>query len=74
MSQYFPCYKAPQYKELLRRITAQEYAYAKMCMQRYGLSNGWIQESGGLERFAGINIKPMLKKINHDSKTRDGCF
>jgi len=61
MSQYFPCYKAAQFKEISRRITYQEYADAQQAMQRYGLNNGWIQESGGLERFAGINIKPMLR-------------
>ena len=62
MSQYFPCYKASQFKEISRRITYQEYEDAKQAMQRYGLSNGWVQESYGLERFAGIHIKPMLKE------------
>lgn len=59
MSQYFPCYNAGQFREIARRLTQQEYAEAKQAMQRYGLYNGWIQESGGLERFAGINIKPI---------------
>jgi putative pyruvate formate lyase activating enzyme len=62
MSQYFPCYKAPQLKEISRRISYQEYEEAKAIMQRYGLNNGWIQESYGLERFAGINIKPTLNQ------------
>jgi putative pyruvate formate lyase activating enzyme len=60
MSQYFPCYKAPGFKEISRRITQEEYASARQSMQRYGLHNGWIQEAGGLDRFAGINIKPNL--------------
>jgi len=59
MSQYFPCYRATQFKEISRRISYQEYQDAKMSMQRYGLSNGWSQEGHGLKRFAGINIKAL---------------
>ncbi len=60
MSQYSPYYKASSFKELSRRLTYQEYLAAKKIMQKYGLSNGWVQESFGLERFAGVNIKPSL--------------
>ncbi len=60
MSQYMPCYKASQFKEINRRITYQEYEEAQGTMHKYGLYNGWIQESYGLERFAGINIKPSM--------------
>jgi len=59
MSQYFPCYKAAQHKEILRRITFEEYENAKASMEKYGLSNGWLQDSHGLDRFAGTNIKPI---------------
>ncbi|MCM8780718.1 MAG: radical SAM protein [Candidatus Omnitrophica bacterium] len=62
MSQYFPCYKSGQFKEIARRITYEEYEAAKESMHNYGLHNGWIQESYGLERFAGINIKPRFKE------------
>lgn len=62
MSQYFPCYKASQFKEISRRITYREYEDAKMIMHKCGLYSGWTQESYGLERFAGINIKANLKK------------
>jgi len=62
MSQYIPYYKASGFKEISRRITIQEYEDAKKSMQKCGLYNGWIQESGGLERFAGVHIKPALKK------------
>lgn len=58
MSQYLPYYKASDFKEISRRLKFQEYIEAKQIMQKYGLSNGWIQESYGLERFAGVNIKP----------------
>jgi len=58
MSQYTPYYKACEFKELSRRITLQEYEKAQAVMEKYGLHNGWTQDSGGLERFAGVNIKP----------------
>jgi putative pyruvate formate lyase activating enzyme len=61
MSQYSPYYKAAHFKEINRRITLQEYEDAQKAMQKYGLYNGWIQESHGLERFAGINIKPTFR-------------
>ena len=58
MSQFFPCYKANEYPELNRCISESEYGEAEDSMLKEGLSNGWIQESRGLKRFAGINIKP----------------
>lgn len=62
MSQYLPYYKASEFKEISRRLISQEYEEAKEIMQKYGLYNGWVQESYGSERFAGIHIKPALKK------------
>lgn len=62
MSQYAPYYKAvhePQYRDIARRITRDEYAAAGKIMEEYGLENGWIQESFGLERLAGVHIKPI---------------
>jgi len=61
MSQYFPCYKAEKFPELLRRVTLEEYEAAQGAMARHNLHNGWIQESGGLDRFAGINIKSNVR-------------
>ena len=61
MSQYMPYYKAKNFKEISCRITEGEYEEAKKIMEKYGLHNGWVQESYGLERFAGVNIKPTLK-------------
>ena len=58
MSQYFPCFKAVDFPQIRRRITYAEYQEAQEIMHKYGLYNGWIQESGGLGRFAGTNIKP----------------
>jgi len=60
MSQYFPCYKADSLPEISRRITSEEYEAAKAIMEKYNLHNGWTQESGGLPRFAGTNIKPII--------------
>lgn len=60
MSQYSPYYQAAKFKDISRRITIEEYEYARAAMQKYGLHNGWTQESYGLERFAGVNIKPSL--------------
>lgn len=60
MSQYLPYYKASEYKEISRRITYKKYKDAQNSLQKYSLYNGWIQESYGSERFAGINIKAVL--------------
>ena len=59
MSQYTPYYKASSFKELSRRITQAEYRQAKDIMDSCGLYNGWVQEGGGLEHLAGVNIKPV---------------
>lgn len=67
MSQYLPCHKATKFKEISRRITCQEYEDAAAEMRKYGLYNGWFQESHGLERMAGIHIKPSLKKRADDT-------
>ena len=62
MSQYTPYYKAHEFTEIARRITYEEYENAKQIMHEHGLYNGWTQDSGGLERFAGIHIKPNIDK------------
>jgi putative pyruvate formate lyase activating enzyme len=43
MSQYFPAFKAHEFRELSRRITADEYEVAYQTMRKCGLKNGWIQ-------------------------------
>ncbi|MHB8154936.1 MAG: radical SAM protein [Candidatus Omnitrophota bacterium] len=60
MSQYLPYYQASDYLEISRRLKAREYQEAKNILKKYNLSNGWIQESYGAERFAGVNIKPAF--------------
>jgi len=59
MSQYLPYHKAEEFQGINRRLKLREYEEAKEIMDKYGLSNGWVQESFGLERFAGVNIKSM---------------
>ncbi len=63
MSQYLPYHKAEEFKELGCRLTLKEYEDAKAVMEKHGLYNGWIQESFGSERFAGVNIKPLTEFI-----------
>lgn len=67
MSQYLPYYQASDYLEINRRLKAQEYREAKNILKKYNLSNGWIQESYGAERFAGVNIKPTDDSITKDA-------
>ncbi|MCX5694762.1 MAG: radical SAM protein [Candidatus Omnitrophica bacterium] len=58
MSQYLPYHLASSYPKINRRLKKEEYQEAKEILERYHLLNGWIQESYGQERFAGVNIKP----------------
>jgi putative pyruvate formate lyase activating enzyme len=60
MSQYNPYYQAQKFKEISRRVTAEEYLEAQATMNKLGLYNGWTQDSGGLERLAGVHIKPSI--------------
>lgn len=62
MSQYSPFYRSSEFKELSRKLTYEEYQEAKNIMHKYGLHNGWTQDSGGLERFAGVHIKSIFNK------------
>lgn len=58
MSQYLPYYQATKFSQINRRLKESEYQEAKDILGEYNLLNGWIQESFGQERFAGVNIKP----------------
>jgi len=44
MSQYFPAYRAKEFKEINRRITTEEYEKSYQIMLKYDLDNGWVQE------------------------------
>jgi len=44
MSQYFPAYKAQEFRELNRKITQEEYKEALNIAKELGLKRGWQQE------------------------------
>jgi putative pyruvate formate lyase activating enzyme len=58
MSQYLPYYLAGDHPEINRRLRKEEYRQARDILEEYGLLNGWVQESYGQERFAGVHIRP----------------
>ncbi len=63
MSQYYPTFKAYNYKELSRSILPDEYKNIIDVARELGLNNGWIQEepSGADPKFLGTNIPPKTK-------------
>ena len=71
MSQYLPYHLASGYPKINRRLKKEEYGEAKEILERYHLLNGWIQESYGAERFAGVNIRPTELPINKHAKRID---
>jgi len=61
MSQYYPTYKAYEYKDISRGVLPDEYANVVDVARRLGLNNGWVQEAPDDfdPKFFGTNIKPM---------------
>ena len=63
MSQYYPAFKAGDYKDISRRISAFEYENIVDEAKRLGLNNGWVQEAP-IEfdpKFFGTNIEPKTR-------------
>ncbi|MCX5666126.1 MAG: radical SAM protein [Candidatus Omnitrophica bacterium] len=60
MSQYYPTFRAGNFKEISRRVEKSEYDNVVDEAHLLGLNNGWIQEYEDRpdERFLGTNIKP----------------
>lgn len=60
MSQYYPTFKAYEYKEISQGISRGEYKNIVDEASLLGLNNGWIQEIPEEfdTRFLGTNIKP----------------
>jgi putative pyruvate formate lyase activating enzyme len=60
MSQYYPTFKAHNFKEISRRTDKNEYDNVVDEAFSLGLNNGWIQEYEDKpnEKFLGTNIKP----------------
>ncbi|GAI32824.1 unnamed protein product [marine sediment metagenome] len=44
MSQYFPAYKAQEFRELNRKVTREEYEEALHIASELGLERGWRQD------------------------------
>lgn len=64
MSQYHPTYKAREYSEISRGVSAAEYQNIVDETALLGLNNGWIQKIpyDNDTRFLGTNIKPDYDK------------
>ena len=60
MSQYYPTFKAYNYKDLSHGVSGDEYKNIVDAARDLGLNNGWIQESPGDSdpKFLGTNIPP----------------
>lgn len=60
MSQYYPTFKAHNFKEISRRIEKSEYDNVVDEAYSLGLNNGWVQkyEEKPDEKFLGTNIEP----------------
>lgn len=46
MTQFFPAYRAKDYRQLRRRLYRREFEEALKILDRYGLQAGWVQEMG----------------------------
>jgi putative pyruvate formate lyase activating enzyme len=64
MSQYYPTFKAADFRELSRGTTRQEYANIVDEAHSLGLNNGWTQEmpDSSDTRFLGTNIAPRSRR------------
>jgi len=64
MSQYYPTFKAGDFKELSRGTTQAEYANIVDEARALGLNNGWVQEmpEGSDAKFLGTNIAPRSNR------------
>ncbi len=60
MSQYYPTFKAYNFKDISRPISGSEYKNVVDEANLLGLNNGWVQESpeDSDPKFFGTNIKP----------------
>lgn len=60
MSQYYPTFKAYDFKKISHGVTPEEYKIKVDEAHRLGLNNGWIQEMPEYpeRKFLGTNIEP----------------
>jgi putative pyruvate formate lyase activating enzyme len=57
MAQYYPTHRAYKYKELNRKISAEEYKVVIDLVEKLGIENGWVQDMESAE-----NYQPDFKK------------
>lgn len=59
LSQYFPAFKAADYKSINRYISEIEYKRASELLEKYNFTNGWVQEYQDSvdKNFAGPYIR-----------------
>ena len=60
MSQYRPYHRASEFPEIARQLKPDEYDQALEWLEEAGLENGWVQELGGNDDFAGVHFRPNL--------------
>ncbi len=60
MSQYYPAHRAPSIPSLARAISPSEYEEVVELVNRLGLENGWLQETG-----AADNYQPDFARQGH---------
>jgi putative pyruvate formate lyase activating enzyme len=51
MAQYYPAHRAYKYKELNRKITAEEYLEVVDLVEKLGIENGWVQDLESAENY-----------------------
>jgi len=58
MAQYYPAHRAPDFPELARRISREEWAGAQDALESEGLEHGWVQQyQEDLSPIAGTEIE-----------------
>ena len=64
MSQYYPCYKAHEFSEINRGITALEYKRVLATVERLGFVNGFVQDlaSATKEETPIFDLSGVLRK------------
>ncbi len=51
MAQYYPAHRARKYKELNRKINAEEYKEVVGLVEKLGIENGWVQDLESAENY-----------------------
>lgn len=70
MSQYYPTFKAYEYREISRGVGKEEYENVVDEGRHLGLNNGWVQDTPKDfdRKFFGTNIPPYREGSNNGGK------